>query len=485
MGEIDKQVLRNFVVRIGGYSAGSVLFFLTFVLIARYLSTEGFGHFSFIMAFVGIFQLVADMGVRNILIRDIALNKSDFRRYLGIARLLLWSLSLLSMGLIVLIANMLNVTEEVRQSIYIAGLAVIFIFYGLGYSAVLRAFEEMGWDILIFVVHKVIFISLIWFVQKTDYGLRGVFVALLIANASQWLYFWTVVSIRHGRAKISLDWKSAWALLSDAFPLGIAEILRRLTRHVDKLLLAALGTPLALGLFSAAYKFLESIHPFTLNVTLPLFPVFARLAQSSQQKFFQTYEQSLKFLFVMGIPLAVILFIFSERIVMMFFGEAYHDAALTLRILAPAIMIMLPTSIYGYVFISLGRQKMYLRCIIVSLVVNTVLDLMLIPSYSHIGAAIGTLSAEISLFVSGDLLLKHLHRKLVCLQLMWRPLLACLPLGAICWSVREGSILVLLVAALCGGATYAVSLYILQTFSRQERALLTDALRIKIGWLTR
>ena len=103
---------------------------------------------------------------------------------------------------------------------------------------------------------------------------------MLLANASQWCYFWVLVSIRHGRAKLSLDLAASWVLLSDAFPLGMAEILGRLTQHVGKILLAALGTPMALGLFSAAYKFLEAMSPFTTNLTLPLFPVFSRLAQS-------------------------------------------------------------------------------------------------------------------------------------------------------------------------------------------------------------
>ena len=86
MNDTAKRVLGNALFRVGGYALGAGLFFATIVLIARYLGTEGFGHFSFILATASIFQLVADMGVRNIVIRDIALEKEKFQLHLSTAR---------------------------------------------------------------------------------------------------------------------------------------------------------------------------------------------------------------------------------------------------------------------------------------------------------------------------------------------------------------------------------------------------------------
>jgi O-antigen/teichoic acid export membrane protein len=481
MSDISKRVLNNSLLRAAGYAIGAAIFFVTIVLIARYLGTEGFGHFSLIIALVGIFQLVTDMGVRNILIRDIALDQANFRKHLGVARTLLWMLSLISMGFIVVLANLLHLTADVRQAMYIAGLAAIVTFYSLGYSAVLRAFEEMEWDILGFVLHKAIFIALIWLTMQTRFGLKGVFVAMLLANASQWCYFWVLVGIRHGRTKLNLDLTASWALLSESFPLGMAEILGRLTQHMGKILLAALGTPVALGLFSAAYKFLEAINPFTTNLTLPLFPVFSRLAQVSSLKLFRAYEQSLKFLYATGMPLAVILFVFSDRIVLLFFGEAYREAEMALRLLAPAVVLLLPTSIYGYVFTALGCQRLYMRCMAASLVVNTLLDLLLIPFYSYLGAAIGTLAGQAALFLAGLMMLQRLGSDLSGLWLLWRPLLAGIAMGLCCWLPQDMGLASAIFGVFSGLIAYTGLLLILQTFTQQERSLLLNAMRIRLG----
>src|SRR2546430_5251251 len=131
MATTGKHVLNNSIVRAAGYASGAAVFFVTVVMIARYLGAEGFGHYSLIIALVGIFQLVADMGVRNILVRNIALEHENFQTHLGIAQTLLWMLSLVSLGCIVLLANLLGLTPEVRQSRDFAGLAPIVTFYDL------------------------------------------------------------------------------------------------------------------------------------------------------------------------------------------------------------------------------------------------------------------------------------------------------------------------------------------------------------------
>jgi O-antigen/teichoic acid export membrane protein len=481
MSETTRRVLQNSLLRMTGYAVGAGLHFGITVLIGRYLGTTGFGQFSFILAFVGIFQLLTDMGVRNVLIRDIAVDRENFASRLGVARTLMWILAAISMGCIMLLTRLLTFTDEIRQATYLAGLAVIVTFYGLSYSAVLRAFEEMEWDILGFVLHKVIFMGFIWSVLRTDWGLRGVFAAMLAANGCQYLYYWGLVRVRHGRARLSFDVRAGWALLVDAIPLGITEVLRRLTWQIDKLLLAGLGTPVAVGLFSAAYKFLEAMNPFTVNLTLPLFPVFSRLARISSAKLFDAYEQSLKFLYVIGIPLGVILFVLSERIVILFFGAAYRDASQVLRILAPVVILLLPTSVYGYIFTALGRQRLYMGCAVVALLTNIGLDLLLIPSYSYIGAAVGTLVAEAILYLSGLMMLQRLGSHLVGMRVIGRPVLAGLALGLCCWWASDMGLAGLGAGIVIGLAAYAGVLLLLQTFTQQERALLLAAMRIRLG----
>ena len=44
-------------------------------LLARYLSSEQFGTYAFITAFVATFRMISSMGIPTIITRDLAINK--------------------------------------------------------------------------------------------------------------------------------------------------------------------------------------------------------------------------------------------------------------------------------------------------------------------------------------------------------------------------------------------------------------------------
>jgi len=461
--EITGRVLKNSILRGLGYPLGAVLLSLTYILIARYLGTDGFGHFSFIMAFTGLFQIVADMGIRNILIRNISTDRPNFGLHLQIARFLMRRLSILSGAMIVIGSSCLNIDNEIRQAVYIAGTGVIFMINGLSYGSVIRAFEDMGWDILGFNLHKIIFVALVWAVTKTEFGIRGVFLAFLFSNAALWLYLWGVVGIRYGQGAPGADVKkSAYALLREAIPLGMAEILKRLMRDIDKLLLTALGSPSAVGLFSAPYKLLEAMTQFTVNLTLSLFPAYSRLAKISSAGLFELWLQSLEFLYIAAVPLAVTIFIFSEQIMELLFGASFREASSVLKILAPAVILIFSSGVYSYIFVALEQQRRYLCCIALSLGVNTAADIVLIPLYSCDGAAIGTLAGEITLFFSGLIMLRNSGNSFQALVLLIRPLLAGAVTAFIFLRIRDET-LPIMIAGLCSGfAAYAGLVFVLK-----------------------
>jgi hypothetical protein len=58
----------------------------------------------------------------------------------------------------------------------------------------------------------------------------------------------------------------------------------------------------------------------------------------------------------------MLLFVLADRIVVVCFGEAYRDAAMALQLLAPIVILLLPISLYSYVFTALGRQRLYRLC---------------------------------------------------------------------------------------------------------------------------
>jgi O-antigen/teichoic acid export membrane protein len=171
--------------------------------------------------------------------------------------------------------------------------------------------------------------------------------------------------------------------------------------------------------------------------------------------------------------------------VMSLFGTSYRDASQILRILAPVMILLLPTSVYGYVFTALGRQRLYMGCTVAALATNLVLSLLLIPFYSYIGAAVGTLIAEAVLFLSGLLMLRKLGGSFIGIVALGRPLLAGLALGLCCWLAKDLGLMGEVFGMICGLTAYAAVLFMLQTFTQQEVVLMTEAMRLRFGSVVR
>lgn len=479
MQTTTSRVVHNVVLRVLGYSLGAALNFGIVILIARYLGTHRFGHFVLIQSCVSLGQLLADMGLRTILMRDIARQRQRVNEYLGVAKFVLRVLLLCGGALLLLLVFWLPLAAELRLALGLAGLAALVTVYSLAYSAVLRAFEDMQWDIGGFVLHKVVWLLGVAVSIGGDLGLAALFAALLVANLCQYMVMRMVVARRHGRAPCRSGLPAAWAMLREALPLGIMELGRRALWHIDKIFLAVLSTPMAVGTFSAAYKFLETMQPFTLNLTLPLFPVFARLERAPGGALTRALEHSLKLLCALVLPLAILLFTLATPIITRSFGGAYGEAATVLRILAPIVFLLPLTSVYGYLYTALGQQRLAMRFLLLALLLNLLLDLLLIPRYSSTGAALATLTTEVCLFAAQALGLAQLGIAVTHLRVVWRPLLAGSGMAACCW--LGGTFGSVVAGVLAGVLLYGLLVLRLHMVTRQELGLMAQALRWRTG----
>jgi len=60
----------------------SILGFVLLIYLARYLGEVGFGKYSFAVSFTALFSIVANLGINNYIIRELARNKELTNEYL-------------------------------------------------------------------------------------------------------------------------------------------------------------------------------------------------------------------------------------------------------------------------------------------------------------------------------------------------------------------------------------------------------------------
>jgi len=472
----SQRIVKNALSGVGAEVIGGGLNLLALLIIARSAGVEGFGIFSFVLAFSGLFQLVADFGLSNILVREISTHRDQLDRYVGAAKSLIWILSCLTFAAMIGVIHLIGRSSEVIRLSYLMGLAVLAMFHVAGYAAVFRAFEVMELNAMGFVLHKVFLLAFVLLSVRIEGGLTGFALSYLAANLALWGFNYLLVRRRYVRPRLIID-RLLWRqLLTEAYPLGIGMILRRATWHVDSLLLTWLSLPAAVGLYNAAYRIIQSLSLLPMALTIPLYPVFSRLAESSHEKLWGAYQKSLKFLGIVSLPMAVGLSVLSERIIGLLYGEAYLPSAQALTVLSWVVVLLFPTSLYLYLYTALGRQRLYTLCVAASLGINIVLDLVLIPTFGFMGACYATLFAEIVLFGLGYFGLVKLGGPAAFWELLWRPLTASSALGLVLYFLKDSSPGWIVIGGAVGLVVYGLLLLVFKTFSSQEWSLIKEGI---------
>jgi O-antigen/teichoic acid export membrane protein len=456
--------------------AGSGVNFLILSLLARYLSRDDFGRYQYILAFVTVFQFVMDFGFSSILVREAAVNKPQAPRVLGVLQTLMGATSLVAFVVMVAYARWRSHSHQEIVGITLAAAATIFFMQCNLTHAIFRAFEKLEWEAVTVLVSRGFDLIGTLLVIKTDAGVPGIFTVYLISQALHYLLSLTICGVKFVRPSFVVDFNLMKSLFFAAAPLGVAQILRRVSWQIDVMLLEAMVGLQFVALFSGAYRIVWGLMILPNALGASLFPVLSNLAQSSPQRLLSAYERALKFLIVLGLPIAVVGTLAAEPIIRLLLGHKYVGAkfagsVLALQIVIWAVVFVFPSSVFSYMFTALNRQRLFTICSAACLGINIALDVLLIPRLQHLGACVGTVTAEMTLFALGAFYLSRFVGKVSWSQVALKPLLAAAVMGAKLYFFRDAPLLALSIAVIGSFALYASTLILLGTFTPDELSL--------------
>lgn len=476
----NKRIARNLVVSILGEGVGALLNIYIIVLIARTLGPVGFGEFSFILAFVGLLQLITDLGVTNLLVREVAQNPNKFRDIVGNARVLAWLLTMLVITPTAAVCLLVLEDKDFGLTLLVMTVAAMAVLHAVIYGALFRAFERMAFNAGFFVLHKVILLGLVFYWMKGESSLLQLCYFYLIANVSQFFMFYLASWKVFERITWKLDLAYWKYLIWEAVPVGISMLFRKATLHVDTLLLSALASPIALGLFNAAYRIIQIVEMLPFTLSIPMYPKMARLAVDSREEFVLFLNQVLKFYILISLPVMTYLFVFAEQIIGLMFSVEFAASAPILQALSVAVFFIFPSSIMIYVYTALSRQRTFTLISAAVLATNAALDVWLIPEFGAFGAAVGTVAAE-SLFVVVSIIFLHSHGIYVNLiKLSYKPFFAAVVAG---YGVAQLFSLEGIVQLVAGSLTffviYVVVILLTKTLDANELGFVGGLLRRK------
>src|SRR3989338_5757866 len=165
-----RAIYKNMLFLSTGEIISKALQFVLMVYAARLLDQTSFGKFSFALSLSFIAIIAADLGINQLLIREIARNKKDANKYFINAFVVKLAFALVTYVFIIMLLNGLNYPKDTRYVVYLIWIfTIISTFTDLFYS-VFRAFERMFYDSLIKTLRMLILTSLGLYVLFQGYG---------------------------------------------------------------------------------------------------------------------------------------------------------------------------------------------------------------------------------------------------------------------------------------------------------------------------
>jgi len=156
------------------------------------------------------------------------------------------------------------------------------------------------------------------------------------------------------------------------------------------------GGPYAVAQYSATWEVVDAIQiPISsLLMKSVLFPLFVGLWRHDKEGFDRLKDNSVKWLLGASLPVMFFLFIESDRIIGLIYGQSYVDAMWLQKWLVPAVAFSFMHNLAAYLMMSQHKQNALFWIYGAGLALNLALCSFLIPKDPLMGAAIAIVGTK-------------------------------------------------------------------------------------------
>jgi O-antigen/teichoic acid export membrane protein len=183
-------------------------------------------------------------------------------------------------------------------------------------------------------------------------------------------------------------------MLTFSIPLVGSAVVRTLLTRVDTLMIGALRTTVEVGLYSAAFPLATGLQLFLGSFGFMYLPMASRLdASGDLSELNRMYRLTTKWVFTLTFPVFVLLAVFPGDVLGTVFGPEYVGAASVLTVLTVGFIIEAAAGRNAETLLALGLSRFTLAVNLVAFVGNIVINVLLIPRYGIMGAAVASAAA--------------------------------------------------------------------------------------------
>lgn len=366
---------------------------MVIIYAARVLGAAQYGIFSYALGLAAFFTIFADVGVSVIMTREIAKSPERWRDYFATSFWLKLGLLLLTGALIVFVAPYFSKIEGAAALLPLIALLTFFDGVRDLATAFFRAKERMELEAFANVITNILITAVGFLILRSAPNYSTFTFFYVMSSGAGTLLTLMFLGRQFFEAIKNFSKKLAKEILVAAWPIAISALFGAFMLTIDIILLGMWRTAAEVGFYSSAQKIVQIFYAMPAILAGSTFPTISRMLRSGGDsgKVKILMEKSMTVALAVSIPMAVGGVVLANSIIHFLYGSGYSPAVSVFQIFVLTMPLAFVGPIFSNMILAYDKQKMLVKYLMVSAILNVIFDAILIPTLGINGSALGTL----------------------------------------------------------------------------------------------
>lgn len=386
-------VAKNSIWLLVGDILGRLLKLAIVVVATRELGVEGWGIFSYGLAFVGLFFLLGDFGINTFVTKEMSKDDEGKHKYLATAIIIrLFFLFIFFLAAIlagphlgkielgfslILVLATFSIFESVRE-------------FAMSVNRSRQRMEAEGFSKVLINLSITILGILLLSNSAEPLSLA---MAYMLGSIIATIYILWVIRRELKNIKWKFSKEDFKVIYSFSWPIVIMGFFGILF-SLDTIMLGQMKSATEVGLYTTGQRIIALSSMIPGLIAVSILPIFSR-HENDPVRAGAIFEKIMTILLALGIPITIGGIFFSRDILALMFGPEFLAGTFVLQILMVSVLASFPNIILTNLIFSKSLQKTFIAVTIFGVLLDIGLNFWLIPIYGAAGAAASTVLAEL------------------------------------------------------------------------------------------
>lgn len=396
----EKSLTVNFIMNIILSMSAFIFPLITFPYVSRVLLPIGTGKVSFANSIIAYFALFAQLGIPTYGIRACAIVRDDKEKLTKTVQELLIINTIISVLVYIVFIIALFTVPKMRSDSTLFLITSTTIFFNvIGVEWLYKALEQYSYITIRSIIFKFIGLILMFILVKnsSDYVWYG-FITIFAASASNIFNFINLHKYVSLKPVGNYNFKVHLKAVTIFFAMSCATTIYT---NLDSVMIGFIKGATENGYYNAAVRIKSILVSIVTSLGAVLLPRASYYLENNYiDEFKKISKKAINFVILISIPMMIYFIMFAKESILFLAGDSYAKSIAPMQIIMPTLLFIGLTNIMGIqMLVPLEKEKYVLYSEIAGALIDLVLNALLIPHYGAAGAAVGTLVAEVVVWI--------------------------------------------------------------------------------------